>query len=303
MKYKIVAILVIFLFMFSLVSKVSNASLGDFINDMIDAIEDKLPSLAKVIEMIFEAVYKLAKSVLSLVKVMFRGVGEKDVHFSVGRIYGFTTSDVSAYVARDLFYDQLPKGKSAMVIAPGDNRYFEGVAGIKWVVKLAFEDAADWDDNKKMFSPVWECYGWSECEDKENEIKNKYDKTDIILYYDHGKPEGMVIGVEGSDMIYRKMKLKPSVILTGACSMAEHKYTTKLFSIQNIRRGAMAVHAAVGENYNHYYFDRLLKAYKYSIPIGDAFREAKNSDRCGNIKGFGLVDFNYILIGDPTFVP
>jgi hypothetical protein len=89
---------------------------------------------------------------------------------------------------------------------------------------------------------------------------------------------------------------------------------TNLFVLQNLRRGAMGQQCAVDLAYFHEESDDLLRGlYVEGLSLGEAFRRAKNAEyirlsmeqsrRVNSTAGKVRGDAQYVLIGDPTFVP
>jgi hypothetical protein len=122
------------------------------------------------------------------------------------------------------------------------------------------------------------------------------------MYAGHGSWEGPGGIISIQDMQDKQAKLNPGIAVMGACSTCAHSVTNN-YCIQNLRRGMMETVGAVDKNYNIHYFDIMFEAYRKSEPIGKSFRKAKLSNKNGFLPHENIADFNYVLIGDPTFKP
>ncbi len=89
------------------------------------------------------------------------GRNEEEVHLAVGRIFGITVSDCSAYVARVLFYDELTRepnqpARAALLVLLEDRAVVQpqsGLGGAVKVLKLAVTDDLASKLDEKYFRP------------------------------------------------------------------------------------------------------------------------------------------------------
>jgi len=240
------------------------------------------------------------------------------INLPVGRIMGVSSSDVSGYVARDIFFDELPKNKDALVVIGGDyQKEINDICGELGITQdcnineLALEEYARryfWtDEMRNEFNQESFYSGHEEVSLKVTEIYEKYDNVYLNLFDDHGYPEGFVGMMDSSFMINNKMYLQPSIILGLACSTCDYSGGGELFCVQGIRRGALVQQGAVDVSYWHQEFDNVLRSIiSQSRTIGDAYLEARNEEYginhdnyCTGLRG----DSYYALLGDPTFRP
>ena len=219
------------------------------------------------------------------------------VDFSTGRIFGLTVSDISAYVARSIFFEDLPKEKIALVIgreAPnsyGDST--DSVAMEQLIMNNYWSDSIDNEFDETTF-----CFGHEGC-DPDPTIKGSYVDSDLVFYLDHGSSKGFASeAMDSAYLISNEVNLKPLTVIDIACSTCAYAYTNNenLFCTQNLRRGSMVFQGAVSVSYWEKYFDIMLnEMYLEGDSIGTAFKHAKNSEYAR--------DLYYTIIGDPTFKP
>ncbi len=239
---------------------------------------------------------------------------------AVGRIFGATVSDVSAYIARDLFFDDIkPKKKDALLIVLEDHqdetRYKEtdGAALYKYATDTYWTT-----DVHKQFDAVHFYAGADKGAAKAPAVNKNiatiqglYDDSYLILYADHGGPSGFDNVVTSAYLQNKKVSLLPSTILDIACATATVLWgyipTENNFTIENIRRGAMIYMGAVDNSYWHRMFDNILKGvFIDGKTIGQAYLEARNEEYQNCIAKpppWPCGDPYYALIGDPTFKP
>lgn len=274
----------------------------------------------------------------------------QDVDWAVGRIFGITVSDCSAYVARVLFFEDLEQEPHALLMLWVVNKIDEDgqmtTVDESDELKEYMKDVCWTEDVRKPFSDSGHTVCWDEiCVDEENpsdtqekekEIESHYRKASLILYTGHAHYDGFGDSDRGVYFMSTPQFTKNRIYLdgfpvilgvgcsTGAYEWLKHKWQAAntldenlpklahLFVAQNIRRGAMAQQCAVSLAYWHQELDDLLKAlYEDGLSVGEAIRLAKNSERC-HFKADRLDNFTdyrfdgdpqYLLVGDPTFVP
>jgi len=204
-----------------------------------------------------------------------------------GRIFGVTVSDVSAYVARDVFFENMPKNRKALFANSGI------VERPKEVLEEKFQEWWSTDLNNQ-FDELSTCFGFEECDLKREDIEKYYNKYYLLMYDDHGIWYGI-------DPAYSSTieKLQSPTSLVSACmtcdfDTADEKNT--LFCANNIRQGALVYMGADSVNGGFLMFPILINnLFLEKKSIGEAFRDAKNRKYYN--------DLFYLIIGDPTFIP
>lgn len=207
-----------------------------------------------------------------------------------GRIYGFSTSDVSAYVARVLFFDRLPVSDNYLFIG-------QGVGG------------SGSDLEAKLLATVFGNAGFNSTYKTYSDPAQPVDWENKILIYNlaHGSPTGSTINSEEIPL------LKNSIILTESCSTCAFDRLIpgnydKLFCLQLLRNGALSVVASVdsaGYNWASLRLNGIL-----SKDLGATFKNKQNHDHARNRWYHEAVkrDYDYtclqsdiqFLLGDPT---
>jgi len=152
---------------------------------------------------------------------------------SVGRIYGITLSDVSAYIARDTFYDNMPHSTDFAVLwAPNFvNEIAEGKTIDKVLSSTGLAAKSVYSQNN----------GGPAQFDSKNDFENKA----LLIYLDHGWYEGGGNGYTSTSLIENDVKLVSSIVISDACSTNSYDKTPleikpDFFGAQLIRRGALA---------------------------------------------------------------
>lgn len=228
-----------------------------------------------------------------------------------GRIYGVTVTDASSYIARDLFFDRLPRERQALVVVREDHQPEIGGGWNNGPVLRAYARTKYWtSDVRDQFTTINFYSGHWEVWDQRAAIEDLYDQSELIVYVDHGSTEGFCGMMDSTYLINNQLYLKPATVLDLACLTGCYngkRYKPKLLAAQNIRRGAMAHMGATDVSYWHNMFDNILRAvYIQGRSLGDAYVEARNEDYDEDIWNFSITlkgDIYYALLGDPTFVP
>jgi len=258
------------------------------------------------------------------------------IELAVGRIFGITTSDASAYVSRVLFYDDLAgyNDKKAF-INPLEIHQIENEDTCEWTqpfinrtyslscgnyqrdgpeCKKPYQDifANDYWSNSLSgeFSNIVSSVGWDETMKYKSYIQSSViSDANLIVYIDHGGPEGIYLNDYSYSGIANKV-LKPVIFLGTACSTCafdEIDNKGKLFCSQMIRRGAIADQGSVTPSYWNRELDTLLNdIYISKLPLGLAYKDAKNQEviklkKCMPWFDPYYGDPFYVLIADPTF--
>ncbi len=198
---------------------------------------------------------------------------------AIGRIKGFSTSDVSSLVARSLFYEDVLENKGKVVLMttadPGgeSNLYVHdrdlgaefgkilSLSGLQ--VDSHVEDTRTYDFNPDLW--------------KNNQI---------ILYLNHGSHKWA--GIPSEDIPL----LDSSIVSLIACSTCSTEEPSS-FCLNAVRKGAVSVIPTVGLAYAGFYvpFATIQDMLDSGLPIGESFK-----------RSYMLVKYQnmYTLLGDPT---
>ena len=242
-------------------------------------------------------------------------LGHQDI--ATGRIYGVTVADASAYIARDLFFENIYHNKDALVVVREDHQpelapYTNGWKSehyLEWYAKNHY-----WTDTvSSQFNNVFFYSGHNEVWTFRYHIHQIYDDCCLIIYVDHGWMRGFENLMESEYLRDNQVYLNPVTILDLACLTGAYYVERTLgepsmtFSVQNIRRGAMVHMGATDVSYWHNMFNNILNGTVLEDKtIGEAYLEGRNEDYDEDIWNFSLTlkgDIFYALHGDPTFKP
>ncbi len=216
--------------------------------------------------------------------------GDYYQELAVGRIIGITFSDISSYIARDLFYNSIPNSNDFAVLWKPNffQQFSEGKSIQLLLSEQGFNDESVYLRN--LDGP--------ERFNTKSDLENKF----YINYLDHGYVRGGSGGYTTNDLIREKVWLSPSIVINDACSVCAYDSISvkqELFCTNLIRRGALIQIGAVenaGINWDPSmnYLQELMGG-KSS---GKAFRDYRNKVRVERVFS---VDPYYILLGDPHF--
>ena len=203
---------------------------------------------------------------------------------AVGRIFGISTSDISSYVATDIFYKELPRTNIFSVLFTGGvspEVEYEAKATEKLLSAIGFVDESIFTNST---------------------IENfNYTNKFYINFFGHGYSQGWMYALSTGELQRRKIWLESPLVYGEACLTCAYDLIPKgrkgeLFCSNIIRRGALAYIgniAEAGEGGNSKNFlERLVRGKS----IGDALKEANN------LYFVFLRELNTVevLIGDPT---
>jgi hypothetical protein len=210
-----------------------------------------------------------------------------DNHLYVGRIMGISSSDVSGYLARDLFYDSLPDSNYVLFMASS----FDDE--IKNAINWANEFTRGGYSVESKTSP-------DSCYEFDPELWEKHDYQ-MISYQDHGGSSWL--GID-----YDKIpNLNKAFVVADACSTLS-TYETYSFWANAIRHGGIGYVGAVSVGFTNQaplYRDTINGVYYNSLSIGEAFGESYEDNIFDNfdILNMDIMDkwrFMTTLVGDPT---
>jgi hypothetical protein len=227
------------------------------------------------------------------------------VDFAVGRIFGFTTSDTSAYVARSVFFDELPKSRKALLMFAGYNAEDtekDVVGNFRYKDILKNFDESEGGDGYKT------CFTYTGCSgnDMDECFKEYYLSSGLVFHKGHGAyGGGMSRGTDSfssQDLKDWKATLKAPFIATDGCHTCafDDEPSENLFCMQNVRRGAIAYYGSVSTGYGTHFKEVLYGVYFDGKSAGEASRHWKNAEKT---YGRGNARYYCILIGDPTLKP
>jgi hypothetical protein len=227
----------------------------------------------------------------------------KDSHFYMlkkGRVFGITTSDVSAYVARAVFLDGTFTEKSGAFIIRGHS------------ADITAEDLKNKASERQFWRTkatqaftegYYECYSYADpvlgCDNHKTIAGEKYLDYHFTFYNDHGSPTWAFLSSGDLSGEY----LEPKIVLASACSTCDFnqlktRHNTKnLFCAQMLRRGVLGY----------------IGAQSIALSTSTAFYDGLVLDLIGGKKTMGQAylddegdygwNIYYILLGDPTIKP
>ncbi|PIZ95319.1 hypothetical protein COX84_04560, partial [Candidatus Micrarchaeota archaeon CG_4_10_14_0_2_um_filter_49_7] len=208
------------------------------------------------------------------------------LEFATGRIFGITVTDVSSYLARDIFWGEIENGNAILLLAADSIDVIGESMGYKKVYS-AYGNNVDSEIDHGHQSPKPE--------------PGKYIGKSFIQFKDHGNFEQM-----GRSFYYELPELDNTLFLTGVacrtCIYGEFKKPT-LYCMQAIRKGASGyIGMFVGGGLMEYQY--FVSALTNNLTIGDALKGSIMTHySAGYVKLSGGPDTpsnGFGLIGDPT---
>lgn len=202
-----------------------------------------------------------------------------------GRIMGLTLSDVSGYVARDLFYNSLPNADHVLFMASSRDQDINNA--IRWAQRFINDgysvEIETHPDVAYKFNPeLWEKYNYQ-----------------MISYQDHGGEDWL--GIYSSEI----PKLNKAFVVADACSTVS-TYEFDSFWANAIRKGGIGFLGAVGVGFTTtapMYKDTINGIYHDGLSIGEAFWNSYKDNVFDNFLNINILDqYKYMttLVGDPT---
>ena len=245
---------------------------------------------------------------------------------AVGRIMGISTSDVSAYIARAVFFDDIKPNKKDALLMIREDRQDETV---HWETDgptlYDYATSTYWTgDVPKQFDTVHFYAGGDKGASQAPAVNQNiatiqglYDDCYLIIYVDHGGSHGFDNVVNSAYLRKNDVALLPSIVLDTACATCTALFgyypawntaaDGATFCIENIRRGAMVYMGAVDVSYWHRMYDNILEGiFVDGKTIGEVYVEGRNEEYTNCMAGnppWPCGDSYYALIGDPTFRP
>jgi len=237
------------------------------------------------------------------IEVDGRFYGELDhdnlVDLSTGRIFGVSISDASSYIARSIFIkDIVSNNFDALIVLPGYGTSTTKGEMIKFSKYFWTPNIINQLDSHYFYA------GWYDVLFRIFKIKNLYDDSNLIIYYNHGSKTAFSMLISSYDFSSNNIYLNNPIIMNVACLTCCWSGNPNSFCVQNIRRGALGFQGAVDISYWNKEFDDILNGFVLEgKSIGTAYKEARNQDYKDNIYNFCLGlrgDIFYAWIGDPT---
>ena len=197
--------------------------------------------------------------------------GDKLPDVSVGRIAGISSSDVSSYLARSIFYSEFQKTNNMKFLASS----FGGVLGamtqkISAIFKGAGYNSIDiiYAEEMPEFDPI------------------EWENQDLIYYTDHGGSQWS--GIESNEI----PQLENSLILSASCSTVSTSDKDSFWA-HAIRKGAIGYLGAAGTTFLSSDYSHFLNNVYYSdiSILGSAFKNSYDSTSSRAMT---------MLVGDPT---
>ena len=210
---------------------------------------------------------------------------------AAGRIYGITLSDVSSYLARVLFYNDLDHSEDfALLWAP------DQISGLKEGKSIEILLSEMGFNNKSIY--VRNMDGPDSFQPS-IDFSNKF----YLNYIDHGGPNGGTYKFSTYDLNDEDVYLDSTIVLSAACLTCSYQRAYSkgdLFCTNIIRRGGIAyigaIEAAFASRISIYFLQELAN----NNDLGNAFMNYRNKIILDTSI---LYDPYYILLGDPTFNP
>jgi hypothetical protein len=214
-----------------------------------------------------------------------------DPGMKVGRIYGVTISDASAYIAREIFYSEIFDNTYALneytglCIGHSFERYYNNMRKIKQKTTTAGYETR--------------CFTGEDREGCVTELKpsfDNYSERQFIVYGDHGAPWEWSGTMSTSEVPW----LDVSYVFAHACltnDFWEGGGGKNVLGANIIRRGAVCYFGATGVSYGDNSETKALEhmtgSHRYNLG------ELNN----WLIEDFSVYKRDYMMLGDPLFVP
>jgi len=224
--------------------------------------------------------------------------------YPTGRIFGLSTSDLSAYIMSDIFFDKMEKNRYALIIA-------RGLSEEEKRTDLLNYTRTFWTDEVRNEFTCYSIYvTYAEVEFFHDLIVDKFSESYLTIFYDHGNNDLLGGFVSSQDLETGNYSKTPSFLLNTGCLTAGYYLSSNrqwLFVTHVLRSGRMNclgfvdlgiawyrdgeiicdAHGLNPSILNHSFLD--------DKTIGESYKIGKNCCRCGS----DVV----ILLGDPTIKP
>jgi hypothetical protein len=220
----------------------------------------------------------------------YASLGNKEPEINVGRIYGISLSDASAYIARDLEYEFLR-----------NKIYSSNWTSIS--VGHSFLYCSDYarEIKNNLVAAGYNAYcytekNYPECTKNKKPPYNEYKNKNYINFNDHGAPYAWWQTLSYKDIPWLNLSLS----IGAACLTNNYwQYSNKNFGAHMIRKGAIGYIGAVGVTYT-----------TTGIIVVSGIRRLGSNSNLTLGKMFLMLgmtgegyDKDYSLLGDPTLQP
>ena len=255
----------------------SNTNLGSYGYLTIIASGDAIPFREKLYS---EDIYR------SLDQTKYANIFKANGYYDgypdlfTGRIQGITVSDVSSYLARDIFYNQLVRANKLEFFASSFD-YMISYANL-WASKFR---VIGYNSHCSIIPTTSSGVNF-DCDINSNNWAELYKNNEFVLYMGHGLSNWN--GIFSKDIPL----LSNSMIFNDACSTCS-TYDNSSFCNIAIRRGALSHSGAVALAFvgNLIYKKTIEGIYKENLTLGESFTKAYSSDMYTGMTN---------LLGDPT---
>jgi len=249
----------------------------------------------------------------------------------VGRIYGVTSSDVSSYIARSVFYNQLfsetyPQNQYGLLaIGNSRNSYQFESSKLTNIAKDNLINTICYNSVQHKYRGEYRSWPLRNCVDKIKADLDDYQNKQLVFFLDHSTSVGWRHTLFSLEIPW----LDLPVVLSKACSpnnFWEGKEYT--FGMHLLRKGAMAFYGGIGltngiELASQEYYECMASdpltdpsCYLPKLPTSKLFNLITTTDQSSgemynsmlNDRELNPLDFYYyknlhMLLGDPTLIP
>ncbi|MFH0956406.1 MAG: discoidin domain-containing protein [Candidatus Aenigmatarchaeota archaeon] len=226
---------------------------------------------------------------IALDQYMYGDIFRSDSHpdMAVGRIQGITLSDVSGYLARDLFYDEI--GRTNRIQFMAKSIYSMEYIANAWT---GYFDAAGYDASCSLGDTVYvPPEGGCDVDATLLTWPDLWKDSDVVSFMDHGGP--YAAGIKSSDI----PDLSGTIVFADACSTCS-VYDGKSFCNNAMRKGSLGYMGAVSSAYAWNGFRVALEGiYNFNVTKGESSRTLGQSFS----KAYSHMNYYMMtLLGDPT---
>ena len=207
--------------------------------------------------------------------------GDDYLDLAVGRIVGASISDVSATIARTVFYQETLKNPDRLHVGHGMLYEYDPAQVYSYgeVYSMLGYDATVAPDRTSV-----------------DDWKNEF----YIQYHDHGGSHFAGI------LNYQIPELDNTFILTTACSTCDFQFYESgsggiPFCAYAMRKGAIVYEGATDTSTPWNVYSFITDVFTEQLPVGKAFQNSKNLRLAWYTSGYNIMPFE-TLIGDPTFI-
>jgi len=217
--------------------------------------------------------------------------GDNQPDLAVGRIQGITLSDVSGYVARDLFYDKIDRTDNMQFMVQGIDFGYNMLQIDNWTKtfnNIGYNaKCADPDNLASYYYNTFPGRFIFICNTSSSDLHpNLWKDKDLIMYIDHGSEDW-------AGIYYTEIpQLSDSIVYANACLTCA-SYNGKSFCNNAIRKGSLGFMGAVSvaTDGDATYKKTIDGIYAYGLTLGQSFSKAYT---------FSGTNYMDTLLGDPA---